>query len=295
MEQNTTGQPTQNQASIDISEASKSSSKFGLITLKIITSIILLTGGYYLGTKNMFTSNNAIKLTTTPSPIPSLSISSSMNHFKDPDLQGMEFNYDQKIWDVKKCNPEDASVDKEFQSCLGIIAINRNNQDVLMLSYIFNFGIGGGARAFRRSDVDIIDDYWSRIKTDSSKYKNKPMYMYGLKEKLIYYNQNKTKKDFVDKHCSDCAKGEGMCLFSDKECGEIKDGTIIGHVEQPAYSWSFRLKNITPLDKIDGIDNSTLNEIRNRKLDDGYITVQIDYYGNNPEEADKIVKQLRAK
>jgi hypothetical protein len=199
------------------------------------------------------------------------------NHFSDSSVQGLEFNYDSSIWDVRKFGINDSVVRKDpgYEGS-GILMTNKRTGGNLLFMYTLAFGVGGGWSPFTGTELVKVSDDWARLTASS---KDKQIYYYGFYSIPVFFSSSKAGFDEATKFCDQILSNEDVYpILSKEQCLGIRNGSIIGYVPQPQFSRSLKLKRLVPLAQIN-INWENDSYIEQTKIDDGFLIIEIRYYG----------------
>lgn len=205
--------------------------------------------------------------------------------FTDPNVEGMSFQYDPTYWEVIESNSENKKLLDETGA--DVYLKEKSGNGNLVFSYTLEFGMGGGYALFESSKISDVTDTLSRIQSSNT-------YQYGLKKHLVNFSNSPDEKTKIIDFCKEMIDPDyqGMTIFNPDECDAVNSGKIIGYAPQPTYSWSLKRKILTTLKDINPQWDGDAY-VESEGLDNGMIIVTTTYTGDNPEEADKIVKQLK--
>lgn len=264
------------------------------VIVPLLILIILALAGlsiYLLKTKTDFIPKIISSLTSTVvSPTTPVVETTPKSTFSDTFAKGLAFNYDPTVWDVRKFGVGDSAVTKDLgYSGSGVLATNKVNGGKLMFIYGLAFGVGGGWTPFGTSDVVIIGNGWARLNTNNA---SKPTYYYGSSSVPVFFKTSPAGFKEVTDFCAQYDTSLDVYpILSKEQCQKVKDGTIIGYIPQPQFSRSLRLERLVPLGQINpNWENDTY--IQQTKIDDGFLLVEVRYFGNSPEGADTLVSQI---
>lgn len=269
-----------------------------LIGILVITIIAL--GGYviYLNGKivsqqnlSSVTDNSMIENTTSgddssidqsESQQENNTDSEPMEHFSDPRVNGIEFNYDPSMWTVQAYTSKDDTSEITRHSGSGVLLTA--DHGVLFINYIYPYPMGGAVNLMSDETHTQLKGNLHRIRSwlQSDEY-FKDYYSYGIAEsRLTFFDQEPDKKEFI---LSNCGKSTPLYL-SDSDCISIRNGTVIGYFNEPTFSYSFEFSKNSSLEDLFG----TWNTDHYPELEK--IPVKFVYKGSQPEAADVIVEQV---
>ena len=238
----------------------------------------------------LFKAKYVVSIKPQPTGTVSTATNSPQSQFSDTFAKGLSFDYDPNVWNVRKFDINDPAVtaDPGFTGS-GVLATNKDTGGKLVFMYGLAFGVGGGWTPFKNSDVLAIGNGWARLITLSS---GKTVYFYGAESQVVFFSSNKAGFDDATKFCDQLLANQDVYpIMSKEQCQGVKDGSIIGYVPQPQFSRSLKLQRLVPLSQVN-VNWGNDSYIKQTNIDDGYLIIEIRYYGDSPNEADKIVQQI---
>lgn len=219
---------------------------------------------------------NASDNTSTSTPVPTQA--PAFATFTDSKLEGFAMDYDPQEWTIEEFNTQDALPEGVEKGPAGhVLKASHGN---LYLIYKYPLPVGGVIST-------ITADEYKKVTSEVSRF-YEPFrtgkYIYGFEtpQSITHYAQDPASKESI---LQNCGKPTPLQL-SDEECTQIRNGTIIGHVELITFVRSMTWKKTVPLSEFaQPWSDPYFEDIDN-------VIVHIVYIGSQPDRADPLVTSL---
>ena len=223
----------------------------------------------------------AVTTTTQPSvsiPTSAPTFPESYSTYSDERVQGLEFAYDPSQWELSQVKKIEANGEKKIELVnSGILLRNKQSGGKLHMDFVVPYAMGGWTILVTKDTLTQVSEKLLRVKEKPNSYR------YGETNVLTLFEKSPKEYEFFATYCN---KPEGQPVLDEEGCRQIISHEAIGSISGYAL-----LHNITfkPKIKLTDID-SGYSYIADTGVAEA--SVSITYVGNNPLEADEIVKQI---